>query len=279
MKKILYILFLIPIIVLAQPTPTVAPAPPPPASTGPQQFGNTQNNVIGAQGRSFGGGSLVKPNPMLTAADFALIGSPTYEAFKFRPGIGIGYSKINAGKGFGVNTIITFDLTQQTYSFYYRKNKWYYHYNLGRMGMTFNTGLSVTRVWEPKKVKNLTLGIQMGWSAVSGDYAWFRGGKKYSNDAYLISLPYCVLIAQKEFVVNKRIDWRPEAFITLGSPYYDIDNDFFSKSNTFNAVVGNNIAFKVHKKFKLNIDWRMNMNTTPKWGLMHNVLIGTNLKF
>ena len=274
MKKILYILFLIPIIVLAQPTPTVAPAP-----TGPQQFGNTQNNVIGAQGRSFGGGSLVKPNPMLTAADFALIGSPTYEAFKFRPGIGIGYSKINAGKGFGVNTIITFDLTQQTYSFYYRKNKWYYHYNLGRMGMTFNTGLSITRVWEPKKVKNLTLGIQMGWSAVSGDYAWFRGGKKYSNDAYLISLPYCVLIAQKEFVVNKRIDWRPEAFITLGSPYYDIDNDFFSKSNTFNAVVGNNIAFKVHKKFKLNIDWRMNMNTTPKWGLMHNVLIGTNLKF
>ena len=261
MKKLLLIL-LLPIWSLAQPTPTVAPAPT-------QDFGNTQNNVAGAQGRSFGGGSLIKPNPMLTAADFALIGSPTYETFKFRPGVGIGYSRINGGKGFGINAILTFDLSQQTYSFYYRRKMWYYHLNLGRMGMTLNSSLSVTRMWEFKKI---TAGIQLGISVVAN-------GKKTDKNAYFVLVPYSVLILQKEIKLSKRIDWRPEAFITLGSPYYDIDNSFFSKSNTFNAVVGNNIAFKLHKKFKLNIDWRMNMNTTPKWGLMHNILIGTNLKF
>ena len=269
MKKILYILFLIPVIVLAQPTPTVAPAPPPASTAAPSDFGNTQNNIIGAQGRSFGGGSLVKPNPMLTAADFALIGSPTYETFKFRPGVGIGYSRINGGKGFGINAILTFDLSQQTYSFYYRRKKWYYHLNLGRMAMTLNSSLSVTRMWEFKKV---TAGIQLGTSVVAN-------GKKTDKDAYFVLVPYSVLIVQKEITLSKRIDWRPEAFITLCSPYYDLGANFSSKSNTFNAVVGNNIGIKVHKKFKLNIDWRMNMNTTPKWGVMHNILIGTNLKF
>lgn len=266
MKKILYILFLMPIIVLAQPSPTVAPAPAPAPA---QDFGNTQNNVVGAQGRSFGGGSLVKPNPMLTAADFALIGSPTYETFKFRPGVGIGYSRVNGGKGFGINAILTFDLSQQTYSFYYRKKMWYYHLNLGRMANALNSSLSVTRMWE---YKTLTAGIQLGTSVVAN-------GKKTDKDAYFVLVPYSVLIIQKEITISKRFDWRPEAFITLCSPYYDLGKRYSSKSNTFNAVVGNNIGIKVHKKFKLNIDWRMNMNTTPKWGLMHNILIGTNLKF
>jgi len=269
MKKLILIL-LLPIWSLAQPTPTVAPAPPPaPTSSAPQEFGNTQNNVIGAQGRSFGGGSLVKPNPMLTAADFALIGSPTYETFKFRPGAGIGYSRVNGGKGFGINVILTFDLSQQTYSFYYRRKMWYYHLNLGKMAQARNSSLSVTRMWEFNKI---TAGIQLGTSVVAN-------GKKTDKDAYFVLVPYSVLIIQKEITLSKRFDWRPEAFITLCSPYYDLGKQYSSKSNTFNAVVGNNIGIKVHKKFKLNIDWRMNMNTTPKWGLMHNILIGTNLKF
>ena len=50
-------------------------------------------------------------------------------------------------------------------------------------------------------------------------------------------------------------------------------------SNTFNSVVGNNISVKVSKSFKLNTNWRMNINTTPKFGIMNNILIGGNLDF
>jgi hypothetical protein len=39
------------------------------------------------------------------------------------------------------------------------------------------------------------------------------------------------------------------------------------------------MAFKVSKIFKLNINWRMNINTTPKFGIMNNILIGGNLDF
>ena len=64
MKKLLLTL-LIPFSLFSQAPP---PAPPPPeAADSPptEDFGNTQNNINGAQSRSFGGGSIIKPNPIL----------------------------------------------------------------------------------------------------------------------------------------------------------------------------------------------------------------------
>lgn len=247
------------------------PPPPPPStnSTSTQEFGNSQNNIIGAQSRSFGGGSIIKPNPMLTSADFAFIQNPTYES-GWRYGTAIGFSKINMGRGYGINAIVTLDLTQQTYSAYYRKQKWFYHLNLGRMGYARNLSMSVSKIWEPKSIKKFSFGSQIGIASVEN---------KSKTSQYFVAVPYAVIFAEKNITVNKIIDWRPEAFITICSPYYDIGMNFFSTSKTFNAVVGNNVGIKFGKKFKLNVDWRMNMNTTPKWGVMNNILIGSNLKF
>jgi hypothetical protein len=266
--KLLFLLF-IPILIFGQTAPP-PPAPSPP--TAQEDFGTTQNSIMGAQSRSFGGGSIIKPNQILNSADFALVGSPTYETFTFRPGTSLNWSSITFGRGFGANAVLTFDLSQQSYSFYYRREKWYYHINFGRMAMALNTGMSVTRVWEPKKIKEFTLGAQIGIGIVAN-------GKSTDKDAYFVAVPYLVLLAQKEFEISKRIDLRPEAYITMCSPYYDIGANFFSSSSTFNAVIGNCIGFKISKKFKLNLTYRGNMNTTPKWGLMHNILIGSTLKF
>jgi hypothetical protein len=273
MKKFLLLIFLIPVLAFGQTNPP--PPPPAPAAPAPQKdFGNTQNSIMGAQSRSFGGGSIIKPNQILNSADFAMIGSNTYEADQpaFRPGTSLSWSKVNMGKGFGVNAVLTFDLSQQAYSFYYRNKNWYYHINLGRMGMALNTGASATRVWESKKFKDLTAGVQMGVGIVAN-------GDKSSTDAYFVAVPYLVLLAQKEFEVTDKISVRPEAYITMCSPYYDLGENFFSTSSTFNAVVGNCIGMKISKHFKLSLTYRGNMNTTPKWGLMHNILIGSTLKF
>jgi len=248
------------------------PPPPPPAPAPQEDFGNTQNSIMGAQSRSFGGGSIIKPNQILNSADFVLVGSPTYETFKFRPGTSLGWGKTNFGKGYGVNAVLTFDLSQQAYSFYYKHEKWYYHVNFGRMGMALNTGASVTRVWEPKNIKDFTMGAQLGVGVVAN-------GKSTDKDAYFVAVPYMVLLAQKDFKILEKINLRPEAYITMCSPYYDIGVNFFSTSSTFNAVVGNCFSYKLSKHFRLSLTYRANMNTTPKWGIMHNLLFGTTLKF
>ena len=77
MKKLL-LLLLLPIFLYAQ-TPPPAPAPATQSTSAQEDFGHTQNNIIGAQSHSFGGGSIIKPNPMLTSASFAMMQNATYE--------------------------------------------------------------------------------------------------------------------------------------------------------------------------------------------------------
>ena len=242
------------------PKPT-APSPPEPK----ELFGNSQNNTMGTQSKSFGGGSIIKPNPMYTFADFALIGSPTYESFNFNPGAGIGYSKSKDLNNLGGNAILTFDLSQQSYSIFYNKLLWYYHLNFGKMTTTKNIGGSVTRIF---RARSIVYGVQFGTSVLEDH--------KY---VYFILVPYSVLMANTELQLTKRIKWRPETFITLSSPYFDLGKSYTSVSNTFNSVIGNNISIKVSKSFVFNINYRMNVNTTPKFGVMHNILLGANLDF
>lgn len=271
MKKIL-LLLLLPMLVFGQTNPP--PPPPAPTTTTNQEFGTTQNGIMGAQSRSFGGGSIIKPNQILNSADLTFIGSNTYETDQpaFRPGTSLSWGKFNYGKGFGINALTTFDFTQQTYSLYYRNKDWYYHLNFGKMGSTYNRGASVTRVWFSKKVKDLSSGIQFGVAIVENK-------DKDNLNPYYVLVPYTAFLIQKEFKITSKIQYKPEAFITFCSPYYDIGKDFTSNSTTFNAVVGNCLGLQISKSFRLNLTHRGNMNTTPKWGLMHTILIGSTLKF
>jgi len=264
MKKILLVLIFTPIILFGQPKPPSKPSSNPSSN---ELFGTAQNNIMGTQAKSFGGGSIIKPNPMLTSADIAFIGSNTYDPNQplFRLGAGLGYGKNNKNSGYGANAILTFDLSQQSYSAYFHKKNWYYHFNFGSMTSTKNVGISVTKVFKSDIVNT---GIQFGTSVLEDH--------KY---VYFIMVPYAVLMINKEIDLSKNINWKPEAFITLCSPYYDLGMNFSSTSKTFNAVVGNNLSVDISKYFKLNVNYRTNINTTPKLGIMHNILIGGNLDF
>jgi hypothetical protein len=62
--------------------------------------------------------------------------------------------------------VLTFDLSQQSYSIYYKNKNWYYHLNFGRMGIALNRGASVTKTWDLKK---FTFGAQLGTSIISNN--------------------------------------------------------------------------------------------------------------
>ena len=71
----------------------------------------------------------------------------------------------------------------------------------------------------------------------------------------------------------------PNLYTTFTDAYYDRDSKSWKNDFTFNALVGTTFSYKFSKRFVLNFGYRGNINTNPKFGLMNNILIGSNFKF
>ena len=243
MKRILiFILILIPIITLGQAPP---PAPPPPVAPSPPS--TLQNNTGFVQSQSANSfkpsGSMVKPSPFLAGADMAIIQNPTYEG-GFRVGFSVGYAKqsFDGVNSFGANVIATFD----------------------QIGKSQSHGPNVMFVFNTKN--KINYGVNTGLSFIDGE-------------SYRITSPTLVFMVNKDFKLFNKIEWTPELFSTFSNNYYSRDSKSWGTSLTCNAIVGNSLALKISKKFKLNVDWRMNMNTNPSFGVMNNILLGTKYDF
>lgn len=269
MKKILFILLFIPLFVLGQTGP--APAPPPaPAPTPPPTLQNNTGFVQSQSVNSFKpSGSMVKPSPFLAGADMAMIQNPTFES-GFRYGFSLGYAKQSFDErySFGTNIIGTFDLTQRAvnifYSRKYKKLKVFTSYSFAQIGTSQSHGPNVMFVFNTKN--KINYGVNTGLSFIDGEN-------------YRITSPTLVFMINKDLKIFKKLEWTPELFSTFSNNYYNRDSKSWGTSLTCNAIVGNSFAFKVSKKFKMNIDWRMNINTNPSFGIMNNILLGTKYDF
>lgn len=230
--------------------------PPPQSQNGPKNGPN-----VGVENE---GGSKVKPNPFMTTADFAVMEKPTYEG-GFNTGLSLGISKSNltGTSSFGGSALLTTDLSQRAISVYKSFGGWYYSYSFAQIAGSQSSGVSITKLWSKN---NRVYGVQLGYSDVKGD-------------SLRIGAPSAVLFAEKRFQLSPRLTMSPNLYTTFTDAYYDKDSKSWKNDFTFNALVGTTFSYKLSKKFVLNLGYRGNINTNPKFGLMNNILIGSNFKF
>jgi hypothetical protein len=268
MKKLF--LLLVPSLLFAQ-NPPPQPAAPKPAA----QLGSATNNQGFTQSKSFSppkppkqGGSMVKANPFLTTADFAFLGNPTFEG-GYRSGLSLGTSKTNdlGTRGMGGNALLTTDFTQRGVTVYRsiisNGKSVYFAASFAQIGTNETHGVSITQVrnkdnWNMGEVLNLSFG---------------------NGEDFRIFSPTVAFFINKSIVVNDRLDMTLEVFNNISNYYYDRDAKQWDKDLTVNILTGSEIGYQVTKRFVLNVDWRVNINTNPNWGVMHNFLIGSNFKF
>lgn len=220
-----------------------APAPPPPANLG---------------------GSKIKPNPFMSSADFAFVQNPTYEG-GFRTSLSFGFSKSNnfGNSSFGANGMATTDFTQRAVSIYKTYKSFVMSYSFAQIGTSQTSGLSVTKLWNHN---NRIFGLQLGYSFVNGD-------------SLRIASPALINFWEKRYMISKNWHVAPSIYTTVTSPYYNRDKKQWEKDFSFNALVGTTFSYNFSKRFVLNLGYRGNINTNPKFGLMNNILIGSNFKF
>ena len=271
--KLIFSIFLV-LLVFKSGAQTPPPPPPAPAPAQPKQqtIGQLQNNTGQVQSRSFTppppppamGGSKIKPNPFMQTADLAVIQNPTFESGA-RMGFSCGASKSNfmGTKTIGANGMFTFDFTQRAVSvFTSSHNKWFCSYSFAQMGKDQTQGLSVTRLWTKN---NYTFGTQVCYSLVDGS-------------SFRISAPSLIVLVNKTYEFGK-LKLTPELYSTISNPYYDRDKSEWSSELTYNGLASMTFTYKFTKRFVLNTTYRANVNTTPKFGLMNNLLIGSSFKF
>lgn len=269
MKKLL--LLLIPVVLASQ-------SPPPQTATKPnQQLGSVTNNQGFTQSKSFkpiqgpkqksDGGSKVRANPFLSTADFAFIGNPSFEG-GYRTGLSLGASRtsLSGNVGYGASTLFTTDLTQRGVTVFTslvsNKSTMVFGASFTQIGTNETHGISVTKVYN----KNT-------WH-----YGTVANASIANGEAFRIFSPTAAVFLNKSVSVGK-LSLSPEVFLNFSNHYYDRDVKKWDKDFTVNALAGTEAGLQVSKRFIVNFDWRANINTNPKWGVMHNFLIGSNFKF
>ena len=275
MKKFLLLLF-----------PAVLAAQTPPQGNQPQktqqqtpgaQLGAVNNNQGFTQSKSFApppppppsdGGSKVRLNPFLSTADFAFIANPSFEG-GYRAGLSLGTSVTNdmGTRGFGGSALLTTDLTQRAVtmyrSFISNGSAKYLSVSFSQIGKNQTESFSLTTVkttgiWNYGAVANLSLG---------------------NGESFRIFTPTLSGFVNTTIPVTSKLQLTPEVFSNISDYYFDRDKEEWDKDFTVNVLTGTQVGYNITKRFVVNFDWRANINTNPRWGVMHNFLIGSNFKF
>ena len=255
MKKLLLILFLLPMIVFSQDAKNremqmqvnnLQPPPPP----GPK-------------------GSVVKTNAFLTSSDFVFLQKPTYVGGWLQAvSLGGGRQSMNGVYSYGANGFLTTDGSQKGISTFVSKG-------------TNNVIFSFTEIGSNRTYTGTYIKLYNGkWNKGFGVNLSYTLTAILSAPGYDFTLPPMKILAPSAmFFINRtyntgKFTVTPDLLLSYSHMYWDIGLNTKHIDQTFNALVGTSLGYKLSKRFTLLLAYRGNINTNPKFGLMNNISIG-----
>jgi hypothetical protein len=249
MKKLLFILFLLPTLVFSQDSKNremqmqvnnLQPPPPP-----------------GQRG------SVVKPNAFLTSSDFVFLQKPTYETGWLKAlSLGAGKSSLNGVYSYGGNGFITTDGSQYGVSGYVGKGNNNLFLSFTQIGTNRTTTLTYVKLYKGKWNKGFGINASNTFSQITDTMPPMHTGA-----------PSVMLFLNRTYGTG-RFTITPDLLLSYSHMYWDIGLGNKKTDPTFNALVGTSFGYKFSKRFILLVAYRGNINTNPKFGLMNNISIG-----
>lgn len=215
------------------------------------------------------GGSKVKASPFLTSSDFSFLQNPTYESgYRHSLSIGMGKTSSDGLVGFGGNGFFTTDWTQKGVSLFVSKKNNNFSVSLTEIGESRTKSFSYLKFIKSRK-----------WTSGFGvSYSLSKTQVTTTLPPQETSAPSIMIFTARDFYLSKRLVFSPEILLNQSFGYFDKGD--WKKDAAFNAFVGTGLGVRLSKRFTLVGAYRGNINTNPKFGWMHNFLIGNrfNLK-
>ena len=188
--------------------------------------------------------------------------------------VGMSQSSMTGTSSWGVNSMIWFNFKQFALTGRYTK----IHYSKDhKLKLIHNVNL--TGVYSYGN----TLGF-LGYSAIlnAGKFGItcinVSGAvKKTPYDVNLFMSPSATAFYTKPFKVGKRLILSPELYVISTPLIYSSVDKVSVSDRTFSAFIGTGVDYQISKRFKVNMNYKLNMSTNPEFPILSFFLIGSKI--
>jgi hypothetical protein len=227
------------------------------------------NNDRGTGGSKKGG----RTNPVIISSD--LTNAQNLDrSYTGIINVGMSQSSMTGTSSWGVNSMIWFNFKQFALTGRYTK----IHYSKDhKLKLIHNVNL--TGVYSYGN----TLGF-LGYSAILNAGKWGVTGinisgavTKTPDDANLFMSPSATAFYTKPFKVGKRLILSPELYIISTPLIYSSVDKVSVSDRTFSAFIGTGVDYQISKRFKVNMNYKLNTSTNPDFPILSFFLIGSKV--
>jgi len=231
------------------------------------------NNDRGIGGSGKGGGKGGRTNPVIISSD--LTNAQNLDrSYTGIINVGMSQSSMTGTSSWGVNSMIWFNFKQFALTGRYTK----IHYSkTHKLKLIHNVNL--TGVYSYGNI----LGF-LGYSAILNAGKFGITGinvsgavTKTPDDVNLFMSPSATAFYTKPFKVGKRLILSPELYVISTPLIYSSVDKVSVSDRTFSAFIGTGVDYQISKRFKVNMNYKLNMSTNPEFPVLSFFLIGSKI--
>jgi hypothetical protein len=229
---------------------------------------DSKNDKGGSSGKS-----SQRNNPIIVSSDLTSAQNLD-KSFTGIINLGMSQSSLTGSSSWGVTSMIWFNLRQFAISGRYTK----IHFsNNGKLKFIHNVNLTGL----------YTYGNYMGFVGYSGILNAGKWGvtglnvsaaaTKINEDGNLFLSPSLTAFYTRPFSVGERLTVSPEIYIISTPLIYSSIEKLTVSDRTFSGFVGSGFDYQLTKRFKVNVNYKLNVSTNPEFPILSFFLIGSKI--
>jgi hypothetical protein len=229
------------------------------------------NNDKGGNGGS--GKSNSRNNPIIVSSDLTSAQNLD-RSYTGIINVGMSQSSMTGTSSWGVNSMIWFNLNQFAITGRYTKIQ----YNKTRKIKLIHN-LNLTGLYSYGNI----LGFA-GYSTILNAGKFGITGVNVSGaitktpeDENLFISPSATAFYTKPFRVGKKLVLSPELYVISTPLIYSSVDKVTVSDRTFSSFIGTGVDYQISRKFKVNINYKLNMSTNPDFPVLSFFLIGSKI--
>jgi hypothetical protein len=227
----------------------------------------------GGKGGKNGGKGGGRSNPVIVSSD--LTNAQNLDrSYTGIINVGMSQSSMTGTSSWGVNSMIWFNFKQFALTGRYTKIQ----YSKDRKVKLIHN-VNLTGVYSYGNA----LGF-LGYSAILNAGKFGITGinvsgavTKTPDDKNLFMSPSATAFYTKPFKVGKRMILSPELYVISTPLIYSSVDKVSVSDRTFSAFIGTGVDYQISKRFKVNMNYKLNMSTNPDFPILSFFLIGSKI--